>query len=83
MSVGAALLAFTWYGSFIRESKSLSESKKASEANISLNKVTRHKVKVEGLNTDDTWMDRKLDFVDNFFKCWGSQLSVSPAKHDI
>lgn len=72
MSIGAALLAFTWFGSYICESTSLSESKKVSEVNHSLNKLTRHKVKVEDVNTNDVWMDRKLDFVDNFFKCWGS-----------
>jgi hypothetical protein len=83
MSIGAALLAFTWFGSYICESTSLSASKKVSEANISVNKLTRHKVKVEGLNMNDAWMDKKLDFVDNFFKCWGSQLLVSPVKTDI
>lgn len=72
MSIGAALLAFTWFGSHICESTSLSESKKVSELNHSLNKLTRHKVKVEGVNSNDVWMDRKLDFVDNFFKAWGS-----------
>ena len=54
------------------DSTSLSESKKVSEVNHSLNKLSRHKVHVEGVNTNDVWMDRKLDFVDNFFKCWGS-----------